>query len=343
MERYLGRCLDSLIIAPGLMDKLEVLVINDGSKDRSSEIAHTYEINYPQTFRVIDKENGNYGSCVNRGLKEAKGKYIKILDADDWFETKNFTEFVRLLETLDVDCVMTDMMQVDEQGKESIHWKYSLPHNQMSSLKDVIDLPQEKPIWMHCVAYRTDNVKAINYHQTEGISYTDQEWIFLPMAACKEIYYHPSIIYNYLVGRNGQTMDPTIYRKNFGQEIRGTINMVHNYHSYDKNNNISLAYLEKRLVIRLIVCYGTILDKFKMECFYDEIKEMDDTLRKEASNLYHELSKFPNLYTYKKKGFHNLFFPISWFVLIWLWRKQGTPKKIKLANLIWKIESFFVQ
>ena len=340
MERYLERCLSSLVISPGLMEELEVLVINDGSKDCSSEIGHSFEAQYPNTFRVIDKKNGNYGSCINRGLKEARGKYIKILDADDWFETKNFEEFVGLLTTIDVDCVMTDMVQVDEQGNESIHWRYSLPPNQVSSLKDITSLSQQELIWMHCVAYRTENIRAINYHQTEGISYTDQEWIFLPMAICKRIYYYPSIIYKYLVGRNGQTMDPATYKKNFGQEIRGTINMVHKYYSIDKNQKESLAYLEKRLLIRSIVCYGTFLDKFKMEYFYDEIKELDDTLRRETSDLYTELCNFPKIITYRKRGFHNLFFPISWFLLIWLWRKQGKPKKLKLANLIWKFKSF---
>ena len=66
MEQYLDRCLTSLIIDDDKMALLEVLVVNDGSKDRSSEIAHSYEARYPDTFRVIDKENGNYGSCINR-------------------------------------------------------------------------------------------------------------------------------------------------------------------------------------------------------------------------------------------------------------------------------------
>ena len=91
MEKYLDKCLTSLIVSDDKMPLLEVLVINDGSKDRSSEIAHSYEQKYPQTFRVIDKENGNYGSCINRGLKEATGKYVKVLDADDWFDTNNLS------------------------------------------------------------------------------------------------------------------------------------------------------------------------------------------------------------------------------------------------------------
>lgn len=84
------------------MQRLEVLVVNDGSKDNSSAIAHEYQDKYPDTFRVIDKENGNYGSCVNRGLKEATGKYIKILDADDWFDNEQFSLFVEKLKNMTV-------------------------------------------------------------------------------------------------------------------------------------------------------------------------------------------------------------------------------------------------
>ena len=97
MEKYLRRCLDSLIIDEEEMKQLEVLVINDGSKDSSSQIAHEYQDKYPDTFRVIDKENGNYGSCINRGLKEATRKYVKVLDADDSFDTKNFAKLLNVL------------------------------------------------------------------------------------------------------------------------------------------------------------------------------------------------------------------------------------------------------
>ena len=86
----------------------QLLVVNDGSKDSSSAIGHEYEAKYPQTFRVIDKENGNYGSCVNRGLKEATGKYVKVLDADDYFDTDVFEAFVHLLSEINADLLISD-------------------------------------------------------------------------------------------------------------------------------------------------------------------------------------------------------------------------------------------
>ena len=108
MQDYLRRCLDSLIVSEEQMNKLEVLVINDGSKDNSSAIAHEYQDKYPDTFRVIDKGNGNYGSCINRGLKEATGKYIKVLDADDHFENKSLEEVLNMMLRIDVDLFLTD-------------------------------------------------------------------------------------------------------------------------------------------------------------------------------------------------------------------------------------------
>lgn len=111
MEKYLINCLTSLIVHEKLMKKLEVLVVNDGSKDKTSEIAHRFEKQYPDTFRVIDKKNGNYGSCINRGLKEANGQFIKILDADDTFETSNFSKYLDFLDVGGVQ-IVTAFLQI---------------------------------------------------------------------------------------------------------------------------------------------------------------------------------------------------------------------------------------
>ena len=100
MEEYLERCLESLLIEDySLLMNIEVLVINDGSKDCSLKIAHTYETRFPEVFRVIDKANGNWGSCINRAAKEAQGDYFLILDADDWLNTRALENFLKELKT----------------------------------------------------------------------------------------------------------------------------------------------------------------------------------------------------------------------------------------------------
>lgn len=86
VEKYVRKCLGSFVMPDKeKMNSLEVLCINDGSPDHSSEIAKQFQANYPATYRVIDKTNGNYGSCINRGLAEAKGLYFKVCDGDKLF------------------------------------------------------------------------------------------------------------------------------------------------------------------------------------------------------------------------------------------------------------------
>ena len=75
-EKYIKRCLDSLIVSE-IMDDIEILVVNDGGKDHSVEIIQKYVDSYPETVRLIDKENGGHGSTINAGIKEAKGKYFR--------------------------------------------------------------------------------------------------------------------------------------------------------------------------------------------------------------------------------------------------------------------------
>src|SRR5574344_1376419 len=126
MEKYLRHCLDSLIVPN--MDKVEVLVINDGSKDSSSAIGHEYQDKYPQTFRVIDKENGNYGSCINRGLKEATGKYVKVLDADDWYDSDECLKLILYLiydNTSDVDFLYTNITYNNTNNKKNEYFKFN--------------------------------------------------------------------------------------------------------------------------------------------------------------------------------------------------------------------------
>lgn len=85
MEKYIRQCLESLVIGE-VLDRIEVLVVLEGSKDGSAEIAYEFVEQYPDTFRIIYKANGGHGSAINTGLMMASGEYVKILDSDDWVE-----------------------------------------------------------------------------------------------------------------------------------------------------------------------------------------------------------------------------------------------------------------
>lgn len=293
MEKFLRKCLDSLIVSDEDMEKLEVLVINDGSKDSSSEIAHEYESKYPHTFRVIDKENGNYGSCVNRGLKEAKGKYIKVLDADDSFNKDVFISFISFLEGLDVDLIISDFIIVDEQGATLKEIRFSLPLNKTFQLSQ---LSYQDSIWMwhHSITYKSDIFNKFDYKQTEGISYSDEEWVFKPMAIVNNAFYFDDFLYLYLRGREGQTYDPIVLRKARKQMdiIVDSLTTFYDKYRYKIYDSGAAVFMYNRIVMLLSNMYRYYFFSHRTEEGLLVISKFDDCLKSKCHFLYEEMGKY---------------------------------------------------
>ena len=249
MEDYLPYCLDSVLVRKNL-GKVEVLVVNDGSKDRTSEIAHGYEKNYPDIFRVIDKDNGNYGSCVNRGLEEAKGKYVKVLDADDSMDPDNLDCFIAFLEITDADLVLSDFTVVDIRRQPRKTIRYSIGDGIMYDMDAICTGPVFCNMQMHAVTYRRRLLTDMEYRQTESISYTDQQWIFMPMLTVKTVACFDGCIYKYLVGRVGQTVSPEVKLKSINHTLRCGLDMAMLYERYKTSfeGKKIQEYLDARII-----------------------------------------------------------------------------------------------
>lgn len=291
MENYLYKCLNSLIVSDMNMASLEVLVINDGSKDSSLQIAHEYETIYPQTFKVIDKGNGNYGSCINRGLKEVTGKYVKVLDADDCFVVNVLDKFIDYLQDKDIDLVLNDFVTVDENDAITESYTFNLPTNNTFTLQD-IPKPMIEWIWHHGITYKTDILKAINYHQTEGISYTDDEWIFMPMYKVESVSYFPYILYHYLLGREGQTFDPIVMKSSFDKRIIVGKSMVHYFANIEQSiHTVAKSYMIEKLRSRLSVIYNFYLTKEYSSYGNEHLKEFDQFIKNQSLFIYYLLAQ----------------------------------------------------
>lgn len=252
MEKYLPKCLGSLVVAPELMEKLEVLVVNDGSKDRTSEIAHEFAATWPQTFRVIDKANGNYGSCINAAPPLATGKYVKVLDADDSFETAAFTEYLRFLDgTKEVDLVVTDYDTVDENGSVTKQHRYEFDPSKEFSIEEFVASKSYLP--MHALTYRTALLREMGYRQLEGVSYTDTEWSLLPLARVRTVRYCPKTVYKYLFGRAGQTMEAGKIAKSWWMRGELALHLLAEFNKVLVENNSPACETLERRVDDLIV------------------------------------------------------------------------------------------
>ena len=206
MESYLPACLGSLELQASSMGSLDVIVVNDGSQDRTGEIAHAFARRSPGAVRVIDKQNGNYGSCINAALGVARGEYVKVLDADDTFDGDALAAFVEFLAGLAEprpDMVFSDYSVVDASGRVTGTEKIPFAPGRTIDPAEILAAP---PVMMHGVAYRTQMLREIGYRQLEGVSYTDLEWSFLPLAGVLCAVRFPRVVYRYLLGREGQTM-----------------------------------------------------------------------------------------------------------------------------------------
>ena len=109
-EAYMEKCIDSLLVGG---EEVEILIVDDGSKDGTTEIADRYQEKYPTIVKAIHQENKGHGGALNTGGAAAVGKYLKVIDADDWVETENLPEFIRLLESCESDVVLTHHYTID--------------------------------------------------------------------------------------------------------------------------------------------------------------------------------------------------------------------------------------
>lgn len=225
MEAYLAQCIESVVPNSPLRDRVEVVVVNDGSKDETSNIAHRYAEKYPDIVRVIDKENGHYGSTINAALEVARGEYVKILDADDMFDVDLMDSFLEALYT-GVDMVITPFIEVGNNCKRKIGYNlYSRNLYEEGRAYDMEQIFADGAIrffMMHGVCYRTQILLDMAYRQSEGIAYTDQEWVFYPLFKVKSVAFADVPLYQYNTTREGRSMDAQTQIRSISQLVSVT-------------------------------------------------------------------------------------------------------------------------
>lgn len=213
MEAYLRQCLDS-VTREDVPDTLEVIVVNDGSKDSSLEIARSYEQKRPDIVRVIDKANGHYGSCINAGMDAATGKFFRPLDADDWFDTDSLIGLLKSLESVEADLVLTPYVEefpdhsrvVDLKSVQA--WARLPKMSMVSVLGECSDM-----VKMHSMAYNLEFLRKQGLRMQEGICYTDTEYFLLPLNQIMDFVYLPYVLYHYRLDRPGQTVNMEAFKK----------------------------------------------------------------------------------------------------------------------------------
>ena len=205
VENYLEKALDSCIIKN--MESLEVLVVNDGSTDGTYEIAKRYEKIYPTCFKAINKENGGYGSVLNYGIEHASGRYLKVLDGDDWFNSCALASFIEKAPSISSDIVGFSYAEINDMSNAFII-KRDLPIDAEGEYKAAAVLG--KSASMHSFIYKTELVRNCQINFPEHCLYTDTILVTAVLDVSDTVYIFPQDLYQYRVGREGQSVDPRV-------------------------------------------------------------------------------------------------------------------------------------
>lgn len=304
-EKYIKRCLDSLDNKE-INSKIEVLIVSDGSKDNAINIAREYEKRLPDTFKIIEKENGGHGSTINKGLELAMGKYFRVLDSDDWVDNSDFVKFVNSLEKLDVDLVVTDYCKefVYEGTTEKIIYK-NLENNKKYDL-DKIDLNvlDGEYFVMATSTYKTEVLRKSNLKLLEKTFYVDMQYNVVPIANVKNFVYLNLDIYRYFIGRKDQSVNTASFAKNYLNHDKVTKFLIDYYSELDKNISEN-----KKNYIKMILKY-MLFTHYSIYCLYFKekskgfklVKEFDKYLLEKNRELY-DVSNISYIKIYRKLKF----------------------------------------
>lgn len=275
MASLLPQCLDSILLAPSLA-AIEAVVVNDGSRDASLRIAREYQSRYPDVIRVIDKPNGNYGSTINAALPVVRGEYVRILDADDCFDGGLLADYVAFLRrSSGADMIVSPFIEVRRRSECRVGYDiYSRRLYDCDRRYDAERIFADGAIrffMMHSISYRTELLREMNYRQSEGISYTDQEWVFYPLFRVSTVAFADIPLYRYNLAREGQTMDAAVQLRSIGQLVQVTSNMAEYFVAADKPelSEVRTVFLREAVRNRMRIVLRKYLLDMPDEAFAD--------------------------------------------------------------------------
>ena len=269
-HKYIDECISSLIGIKNF-DKLDIIIVDDGSKDDTYNLANVYEEKFPNSIKVIKKENGGWGSTVNTSLNNANGKYFKILDVDDRFYTSNLDEFIDFLGNTNTDIV-------------------SSPYSFYYVGKDKYEVINNYKYEMHSLTFRTSMLKENNIIITEKCFYADVELSLKGIKHAKSFAKFDKPIYIYSIGIGEQSISDNSFKKNIDQHFTILKNLITNDYaevieSDDFGEAIKRAYNDR--LLEMINKHYSILFKFSPNLENKQrIIDFDNWLKNTSTSLY---------------------------------------------------------
>ena len=261
-EDYMEKAINSILPAG---EEIEILVVNDGSTDRTEEIGRKYAERYPSIVRLVNKENGGHGDAVNAGLSQAAGKYFKVVDSDDWVDQDSLYRIVETVKSFvntgsEVDMIVSNYVyeKVGMEHKKVIHYRNVLPQNQIFRWDDIGVFHLDQYILMHSVMYRTEMLRLCQLELPKHTFYVYNIYVYYPLPHVRTLYYLDVDFYRYFIGREDQSVNEKIMISRIDQQIYVTKSMISMYElrliGSKKLRKYMINYLAIMMTVSSILC-----------------------------------------------------------------------------------------
>ncbi len=293
-QDYMANCIESLLVGG---EDVEILVVDDGSKDNTAKIADEYAAKYPTIVRAIHQENGGHGEAVNAGIRNATGVFYKVVDSDDKVDADALRQILaKLKEFIETDeagnahgtlDLLVSNFIYDKQGakhKKVMQYRKYIEPNKVLHWEDLRRMPMGKYILMHSVIYRTQLLRDCGLELPKHTFYVDNLFVFNPLPNVETIYYLDVNFYLYYIGREDQSVNEQIMIKRIDQQLRVNRLMIDKFTSTEFSDGHVKQYM--RNYLEIITAISSVLairskdpeNLKKMDDLWDYMKEKDSKL-----------------------------------------------------------------
>lgn len=210
-QQFLDKGIGSMLDV-SVLEELDIIVVNDGSKDDTAAAAQKYCEQYPGSVRLINQENKGHGGALNTGCAAAVGKYLKVIDADDWVETENLRPYLDFLKKCDSDVVLTHHYTIDISTGEVKKWKNYPPEFERAYSFDEIMAQWknfDRSLTFHGITYNTRFYQEKCIRLSEHVFYEDHEFATFPCCYARTVTPVDLFIYDYRIGDVQQSVSDT--------------------------------------------------------------------------------------------------------------------------------------
>ena len=293
---YMDKAIESLLVCK---EEVEIIIVNDGSKDKTDEIGKMYQEKYPDTVKYVYQENGGHGEAVNTGLRNATGLFYKVLDSDDWFDSDVFIKVIKKLKELEANKTNIDMFIVNyvydkpsENKVTPINYTNAFPTDKLFTWADVKYFMPQQNLLMHSIIYRTQLLRDCKLELPKHTFYVDNLFAYQPLPYVKRMYYMNVDLYRYFIGRSDQSVNEKIMISRIDQQLRVNKLMVDYYDSQkvkeDKLDKYMVKYVTMITAVSVVLAIRS---------------NTQENLDKKNELFYYIKSTNPTLYTKMKKTF----------------------------------------